>query len=130
MPKLVSHEREIALSSKTERDESDHLVESHSSKNSECFLAEDTHVCVYFSIEEPHGNGLIADKGLIVAFGIGDAWLFVSSIGQLKSYLADFPILIFLLFQQLDPHVGNCHGQSEPKTYSSFLYRSAKSRKP
>lgn len=48
---LVAHEAEVALSAQTERDEANHLVQGHSSEHPGCFLVEDTHIGVYFSIE-------------------------------------------------------------------------------
>ena len=90
-------------------------------------MAEDTHIGVYLCVEQPHRNGFVSHESLVVALGVRDAGLFVSSVGQLESNVANFPILVFLLFQQLDPHVGDCHGQSEPEADSSFLDGPAKS---
>lgn len=51
---LIAHEGEVALVAQTERNESDHFVQSHASEYPWCLFVEYTHMSVDFSIKQPH----------------------------------------------------------------------------
>lgn len=101
-------------------------MQCHPAEYFRSLLIEDTHIVVDLAIEEPHRNCLISNQSLIVTFRIGDAWLLVSSVGQLEGDFSDLPVLILMFLQQLDPHIRNSHCHSEPKPYATFFNWPAK----
>ena len=92
-----------------------------SSKNG-CFKYQDltsegikeTHVLIH----QPECNCLVTDDRLIMWLCIGNALFLPPSIGESVTNVANIPQIIRDFFQQLNPHIGNCHGQTivEAKT--------------
>lgn len=75
-----------------------------------------THLLVH----QPERQGLVTDQSLVMGFGIGHTSLLVTSVGESVDDVAHVPSVIGALFQQLDPHVRDGHGQSLVETNSSF----------
>lgn len=80
MSEFVAHKCKITLTSKCKSNKANHFMKSHTSEYSGSLLIEDWHVGVGLSIKEPHGDGFVTNKCLIMTFSIGDTFLFPSSV--------------------------------------------------
>ena len=78
---LVADEIEIALAGQAEGDQPDHLVQRDAAVDDQV-LAGLVHVPVHFLVHEPEREGLVADQGLVVAFGIADVLFAAPAIHQ------------------------------------------------
>ena len=63
---LVPHEVEVAFAGEGYCYEPDHFVQSHASEDAGWVWLVDGHLVVDIFVEEPHGEGLVADEGLVM----------------------------------------------------------------
>ena len=66
MSELISHEVEVSVSAQSDCEESYNLMKRHASVNDKVRWRAFAHGEVDFSVKEPHGDGLVADYGLVV----------------------------------------------------------------
>ena len=85
-----------------------------------------THLLVH----EPEGNRLISDQSLIVTFGITDTLLPPATVCQRVHYVTYHPIIIPLLLEEFDPHVGYGHRETVIEAESTNGWRYAQERHP
>jgi hypothetical protein len=121
MSKLVTHEVEICLTTQALRNEPDHLVEGHSSRDAKIGLKQATHASVDVCIEQPHRLGLVTDDGLVMALCVADNLLPPSSISQTMRNMAHIPVLIRRAIKELDPHIRHKHTQPIIKSHTAIL---------
>lgn len=126
--KLVTHEVEVGLAAETLRDQPDHLVKSHSARNFECYFVYLGHIRVDLGVEEPHGDSLITDDGLVMRLAVADDLLFITAISKTMGDVSHVPLLIRRLLQHLDPHVRHEHAETIIKAKATVLERATQSR--
>lgn len=56
---------------------------------------------------------------LVVAFGIGNSFLAVATVCKCKCEVAHVPLVVGVLFQEFDVHVGNGHGETIVESYAA-----------
>ena len=79
-------------------------------------------------IHKPKRQSFVAHERLIVTFRVGYAPLEMTTIGQGMHDRAHLPLIIRLLLEKLDPHVGDGHGKTIIEADASFGYWTAESR--
>mmetsp|Transcript_61777 Transcript_61777/g.147378 ORF Transcript_61777/g.147378 Transcript_61777/m.147378 type:complete len:223 (+) Transcript_61777:4157-4825(+) len=82
--KLIAHEVQVALTTKAEHQETNHLVQSQATVNAHrgSRALNQAHTCVHLGIHEPESNGLVTDNGLVVRLHVCHALLLPPSVGQ------------------------------------------------
>lgn len=118
MSELVSHEIQIPAARGRQGDETDQLVQGDAPVNAQAFMAY-MHVFVDIRSDQPEDQGLIADQGLIVRFGVADGLLLRAPVVQLVPQSAHGPVFVGNVFDQTDPQVGNAHGEPVIKADSA-----------
>ena len=129
MTKFVSFKVKIPLASKAVGQEANHLVESHSTVNDRGEWGQIGHVCVELCIAKMHHYGLVANQPrsvirnvslrgvlsshlrLVVALAVGNRLLTVPSVCERPANATNIPVFVLGLFEDLDPHIRNGHGQ-------------------
>ena len=120
MTELISHEVEVASIDCGERNETDHLMESHSAIHGEIIVAHH-HMPIHLLVDQTEDNRLVAHESLIMAFAIRDGLLIGATVGEFPENRGGVPFLILLLLDHLDPIVGDTHSHSIVETYSSLI---------
>ena len=104
-------------------------MERHSTGDDRSTVGDRRHVGVQLLVTQPEEDGLVSHQPaiisvgfrrglreisirLVVTLGISDGLLAVAAVGQCPADVGDIPILILLLLQELDPHVGDSHRQT------------------
>ena len=58
-------------------------------------------------------------------FSVCNRFLHPTSVGEREYDVSDVPVLVFVLFEKLNPFVRNGHTQTIIKTHSAFFDRAA-----
>mmetsp|Transcript_9850 Transcript_9850/g.28314 ORF Transcript_9850/g.28314 Transcript_9850/m.28314 type:complete len:381 (+) Transcript_9850:270-1412(+) len=109
---LIAHEVEVALAAESHSHHADALVQRDAAVDDEVGRGEERHAVVHLLIHEPEGNGLVAHQRLVVRLAVAHHLLLVPAVGEGVGDVAHLPLVIRLLLEQLDPHVGRRHGQA------------------
>jgi hypothetical protein len=75
----------------------------------------------HLGIHQPERQRLITDKRLIMTLSIRNTLLRMSPVGQHVRNVSDIPLIVCFLLQQLDPHIGDRHGQSVVEADAAFV---------
>ena len=86
------------------------------------------HVGVHICICQTENHGLIADQGLIVALHVGNSTFARTAQTHLAPHAGDIPVLVFFLFDCLDPHIRHSHGQTVVKADTAVFNWQAHTR--
>ncbi|KAI7092158.1 1,4-alpha-glucan-branching [Hortaea werneckii] len=116
---LVAFEVQVGFAPEPVRDQPDHLVQRHAAFDDGGEFREGGHVRVHLGVAEPEEEGLVADEGLVVGFGVGDGFFAVATVGQGEAEVAHVPVDVLLLFQPFDVEVRYGHGESVVESYSA-----------
>mmetsp|Transcript_84829 Transcript_84829/g.262614 ORF Transcript_84829/g.262614 Transcript_84829/m.262614 type:complete len:319 (-) Transcript_84829:497-1453(-) len=114
---LVAAEAQVALPQR-KADHADHLVQGQAALDAGRRGRQRAHARVHLGVHEPERDRLVADDGLVVGLCVGNASLILAAVLQLAGDPLHAPGLVArALLQDLDPHVGDGHGQPgvEPK---------------
>ena len=127
MPELVAHEIQPAFPPGSQRHQADHLVQRHAAVNNKALLVHG-HLPVHLRIHQAERQGLVPHQGLVMALAVSHVRLAVTPVGQRMPHVAHAPFLVLLLLEQLDPVIGNAHGQPMGKAQAPFIHRAAQPR--
>mmetsp|Transcript_29626 Transcript_29626/g.71148 ORF Transcript_29626/g.71148 Transcript_29626/m.71148 type:complete len:352 (-) Transcript_29626:192-1247(-) len=131
MTELTAHKRQVPLAPEATGHQPDHLVQRNAPVDNQGFRIHDTaHVEVHLLVHEPHGDGLVADDGLVVGLGVGDALLPPPAVLERVGEMPHVPLVVRLLLEHLDPQVGQGHRQPIIKTKPALRHRPAQGRHP
>ena len=137
---------EVALAAEGVADEADHLVESHAAVDHRRRARLVRHVRVHFLVHQPKGQRLVANQclrgffvkrrlvsgqtkvHLVVRLGVGDGLLHPAPVRQRVDDVAHVPVLVFELFDELDPLVGNGHAEAVVEADATLFHRPAQRR--
>jgi len=111
-------------------EEPDHLVQRDAPVHDDGERKEDGHARVHLLVHKPEGQGLVPHEGLVVGLAVGDRLLLVPAVREGVDNVAEVPPLVWELLEQLDPHIGDGHGQSVVKASSAVLHRAAEPGHP
>ena len=115
---FVAHEIQIAAIHRRGRGETDHLVQGDAARDRTTLvpLAE---MPVHIGIDEAEDDRLVAHERLVVALAIGNGALPLPTVRELPINARGMPILVFFLLDELDPVVGDVHGEAVIKTIAA-----------
>lgn len=65
---------------------------------------------------------------LVMTLAVGNGLLAMASVGQSEADVAQVPVLVLLLFENLDPHIWDGHGKPVIESYASQGQWHAESR--
>ncbi len=86
-------------------------------------LVELRHVRVHLRPHQAEGDGLVAHQRLIVRFGVADVLLVPPAVQQPAEDGSQAPVLIPLLFEDLDPVVRHAHSEAVVEAEPALLHR-------
>ena len=95
-------------------------MQGHAAVDDEVFGGA-VHVEVHLLVHQTEGDGLVADEGLVVRFGVGHGLDVGQAVGHHGPHLPDVPLLVGDIFQQLDPEVGNGHAEAVVEADSAVV---------
>mmetsp|Transcript_86476 Transcript_86476/g.171679 ORF Transcript_86476/g.171679 Transcript_86476/m.171679 type:complete len:290 (-) Transcript_86476:962-1831(-) len=127
VPKLIANEVQVCLSSKTEHQQPHHFVKSQAAIYYHARFTECAHVSVHFLVHEPASCRLISHDALIMRFNIRHYRFLPPPVLERECDVAEIPVMIWRLLEQLDPHVRNCHRQAVVEAKAAIRYRAAES---
>lgn len=144
MTELIALEIEVAFTTQAVGEQANQFMQSNTAVNNGRQRRQYRHIGVHFRVAEMHHQGLIANKAgllsvvsfqwkvpysrLIVTLTVRDCLFTVSAVRQCKADVADIPLLVLELFQDLDPHIWNCHSQTVIEANSTKLRRDTQGR--
>ena len=128
MAELVALEVEPALAAQTVGQQADHLVKGQAAVDDGRERRQRRHVRVHLGVHEPEGDRLVAHERLVVALHVGDVGLLPSAVLERVHDVAEVPVLVLGLLEQLDPLVGQSHGQTVVEARAALLHRTTQCR--
>jgi len=150
MTEFISDKGQVTLTSETVGHQADHLVQSQTSVNDWRQLCQGAHVCVHLLVHKPESNRLVTNQSLVMRLAVSNRGFLrrrmntlsinrsnsedplhcriicrrsiyhVSPVGESKDDVANIPLIVRLLLEQLDPHVRDSHRQAVVKTNTSI----------
>ena len=124
MAEFVAHEIEPALTAEGEGHEADDLVEGDAAFDDRVVVVLG-HVPVHLLVHEAEGDGFVTDEGLVVGFGVSDGGFAVAAVVEDAPEFFHVPVFVALVFEELDPVVGDAHGEAVGETDAAFGVRAA-----
>ena len=127
MAQLVAHDGEVAAAGRRGGGEADDLVEGHGPVGHRA-----AHSAVHGVVDRrPHHleeEGLAADERLVVALDVADGALLHPPVGQLVPDVADVPVFVADIADEVEPAVGDAHRHPVVETGAKILDRRGKTR--
>ena len=120
MAELVTHEVEISAIDGRSGDEANHLVQGNATVDHIGGVAM-LKMPVHVGIDEAEDDGLVAYECLIVALGIRDGLLGLTTVGHLVEDVSGFPVLVAHLLDILDPVIRYTDSQTVVETHTTIL---------
>ena len=109
MSEFIAHEIEITTIHRRGSEETDHLQQCNASVHA-MYTTLLVHIPIHISIDQAKYDCLVPDQSLIVTLGIADRLFLLTAIGQLIPDVAGIPVFVTMLFDELDPEIGDIHG--------------------
>lgn len=144
MPEFVTLKVKVSFSAETVGQQTDHFVEGHATIDCWRQGGEGRHVGVHLGITKMHHQGFVANKPkmvrlagereggedlrLVVTLAVCNRPFAMSSVREGKADVANIPVLVLLLLENLDPHIWNCHGKTIVKANTTKGKRKTESR--
>ena len=89
---------------------SEELTEKSKAKARAAVQPRERTYVIHIGIDQAKYDCLVPDQSLIVTLGIADRLFLLTAIGQLISDVAGIPVFVTMLFDELDPEIGDIHG--------------------
>ena len=127
MTELIAHERQVAAIDGGCRYQTDHLMK----RNAAIYHIRRMAVLempVHVGVHEAEDDGLVANQRLIMALCVRDRLLVFAPVRHLEQNMPGFPILVFLLFDILDPEIRNTHRQTIIEAHTAVFYLRCQAR--
>mmetsp|Transcript_53980 Transcript_53980/g.110172 ORF Transcript_53980/g.110172 Transcript_53980/m.110172 type:complete len:679 (+) Transcript_53980:411-2447(+) len=121
VPELVTHEGEVALAAERHGHEADDLVHGDAAVHDRVRRRQQRHPVVHLLVHQPEGDGLVADKRLVVRLAVAHHLLLVAAVGEGVDDVAHVPLVVRAFLEQLDPHVGCCHRKPVVEAEASLV---------
>mmetsp|Transcript_78471 Transcript_78471/g.202067 ORF Transcript_78471/g.202067 Transcript_78471/m.202067 type:complete len:423 (-) Transcript_78471:401-1669(-) len=121
---LVAHEVEVALATKAQHQEAQHLVQRQTAVDAHGGRGrlDQAHACVHLRVHQPEGDGLVADDGLVVRLNVADHLLLIPPVRERVDDVPHVPALVRLLLQHLDEHVRDGHRKAVVEAEAAILH--------
>ena len=122
MSELVAHKVKVSAVNGGKGYKPYHFVHGYTTVHSGIVVALH-HVPVHLIVNQAENYGFVSHKRLVVAFNIADSFFVSTPVCKFPENRRWMPVLVFILFEHLNPVVGNAHCHTVVKAHAAPLYR-------